>query len=98
MRWVGGKRQLLPVLRRYYPASYGAYHEPFVGSGAVFFDLLANGHLEGRPVMLSDDNADLIDRCKNDLPAWWAGKPGSDVKGIEDRIREKWADFEKIGA
>ena len=45
-----------------------------------------------------DDNADLIDRCKNDLPAWWAGKPGSDVKGIEDRIREKWADFEKIGA
>ena len=60
LKWVGGKRQLLPVLRRYYPASYGAYFEPFVGSGAVFFDLLAHGHLDGRPVTLSDDNADLV--------------------------------------
>ena len=72
LKWVGGKRQLLPVLRRYYPASYGAYLEPFVGSGAVFFDLLANGHLEGRPVMLSDDNADLVGcyaRIADSLPA-----------------------------
>lgn len=60
LKWVGGKRQLLPVLRRYYPAAHGAYFEPFVGSGAVFFDLLAQGHLDGRPITLSDDNADLI--------------------------------------
>lgn len=60
LKWVGGKRQLLPVLRRYYPASFGAYFEPFVGSGAMFFDLLAHGHLDTRPITLSDDNADLI--------------------------------------
>ena len=60
LKWVGGKRQLLPVLRRYYPPAHGAYFEPFVGSGAVFFDLLAQGHLDGRPITLSDDNADLI--------------------------------------
>ena len=60
LKWVGGKRQLLPVLRRYYPATQGAYFEPFVGSGAVFFDLLAQGHLDGRAITLSDDNADLI--------------------------------------
>jgi DNA adenine methylase len=60
LKWVGGKRQLLPVLRRYYPRAHGAYFEPFVGSGAVFFDLLAQGHLDGRPITLSDDNADLI--------------------------------------
>lgn len=60
LKWVGGKRQLLPVLRRYYPATHGGYFEPFVGSGAVFFDLLAHGHLNGRPITLSDDNADLI--------------------------------------
>ncbi|MDP2318349.1 MAG: Dam family site-specific DNA-(adenine-N6)-methyltransferase [Acidobacteriota bacterium] len=60
MKWVGGKRQLLPVLRRYYPPAPGAYFEPFVGSGAVFFDLLAQRRLDGRPSTISDDNADLI--------------------------------------
>ena len=60
LKWVGGKRQLLPVLRRYYPPAPAAYFEPFVGSGAVFFDLLAQGRLDGRPITLSDDNADLI--------------------------------------
>jgi DNA adenine methylase len=60
LKWVGGKRQLLPVLRRYYPQAHGAYFEPFVGSGAVFFDLLGRGALDGRAVTLTDDNADLI--------------------------------------
>lgn len=72
LKWVGGKRQLLPVLRRYYPPGTGAYFEPFVGSGAVFFDLLAQGRLDGRPVTLSDDNADLIGcyaRVADSLPA-----------------------------
>lgn len=60
LKWVGGKRQLLPVLRRFYPAEFGRYFEPFVGSGAVFFDLLGHGRLEGHGVVLSDDNADLV--------------------------------------
>ena len=60
LKWVGGKRQLLPVLRRFYPRAPGAYFEPFVGSGAVFFDLLERGALDGCRVVLSDDNADLI--------------------------------------
>lgn len=60
LKWVGGKRQLLPVLRRFYPQPMGRYFEPFVGSGAVFFDLISGGHLNGRGAVLSDDNADLI--------------------------------------
>jgi DNA adenine methylase len=60
LKWVGGKRQLLPVLRRFYPPSPGAYFEPFVGSGAVFFDQAAGGRLNGHAVTLSDANADLI--------------------------------------
>ena len=60
LKWVGGKRQLLPVLRRFYPASFNQYFEPFVGSGAVFFDMLRTGRIDGHPVTLSDDNADLI--------------------------------------
>ena len=60
LKWVGGKRQLLPVLRRFYPDPFKNYFEPFVGSGAVFFDLLGRGALEGHGVTLSDENADLI--------------------------------------
>ena len=60
LKWAGGKRQLLPALRRLYPTSFARYVEPFVGSGAVFFDLYANGHLEGRRARLVDLNPDLI--------------------------------------
>jgi DNA adenine methylase len=60
LKWAGGKRQLLPELRRHYPAAFGRYHEPFVGSGAVFLDLHNRGLLEGRDVWLSDVNADII--------------------------------------
>ena len=60
LKWVGGKRQLLPVLRRFYPATVGTYFEPFLGSGAVFFDLAARGVLNGHGAVLSDDNADLV--------------------------------------
>ncbi len=60
LKWVGGKRQLLPVLRTYYPATVTGYHEPFLGSGAVFFDLWTSSRLAGCPVWLSDENADLV--------------------------------------
>ena len=60
LKWAGGKRQLLPALEQYYPASFDRYLEPFVGSGAVFFHLAAAGVLDGRRVILSDVNADLI--------------------------------------
>lgn len=60
LKWAGGKRQLLPALRPYYPASFTRYIEAFFGSGAVFFDLYASGKLTGRRAWLVDDNADLI--------------------------------------
>src|SRR5436190_1128605 len=60
LKWVGGKRQLLPALRRYYPQRFNRYIEPFFGSGAVFFDLHREGRLGEREVLLIDSNADLI--------------------------------------
>ena len=60
LKWAGGKRQLLPELRSYYPDRFERYIEPFFGSGAVFFDLLAAGRLEGRRAQLVDLNPDLV--------------------------------------
>ncbi len=71
LKWAGGKRQLLSQLARFQPADFGAYCEPFLGSGALFFDLHSRGVLDGRRVVLMDNNADLIGAflsVRNDVP------------------------------
>ena len=60
LKWAGGKRQLLPQIRQFYPKAFENYIEPFVGSGAVFFDLYSKGTLDGRRTVLTDNNADLV--------------------------------------
>lgn len=54
IKWVGGKRQLLARMMPYVPRRFGAYHEPFLGGGALFFRLLPKG------ATLSDFNERLI--------------------------------------
>ncbi len=58
LKWAGGKTQLLPLLHERLPEAFGAYHEPFVGAGALFFSLRATGRL-GR-AHISDANPHLI--------------------------------------
>jgi len=60
LKWAGGKRQLLPILANYYPQKFSRYIEPFMGSAAVFFDLLNSGRLARRAIVLADVNPDLI--------------------------------------
>jgi DNA adenine methylase len=55
VKWAGGKRQLLPKILHHVPERYGAYHEPFVGGGAVFFALPF-----GTEAYLSDSNERLV--------------------------------------
>lgn len=38
VKWLGGKTQLLPALRKRMPEHIGTYVEPFVGGGALFYD------------------------------------------------------------
>lgn len=63
LKWVGGKTQLLDKIRPYYPFADGGftkYAEPFVGGGAVLFDVLNRygGVLEA--VYIGDANRSLI--------------------------------------
>ena len=39
VKWAGGKRQLLPKIKKEIPKKYSVYYEPFLGGGAVLFDL-----------------------------------------------------------
>lgn len=61
VKWVGSKRQLLGVFESLYPELEAgqAYHEPFLGSGAVFFHLRSRH--PGLRAFLSDGNAELIE-------------------------------------
>jgi len=62
IKWAGGKAQILDEIRRRYPAELGEtitkYAEPFVGGGAVLFDVLSKYNLE--QVYISDINRELI--------------------------------------
>jgi len=60
IKWVGGKRGLLPQLIKKFPQEFNNYHEPFLGGGAVFFELYSLGKLENKNIFLSDINAELI--------------------------------------
>ena len=60
LKWAGGKRQLLPELRRFFPARISHYWEPFLGSAAVFFDLCGSVRLRSIQAVLGDENGDLI--------------------------------------
>lgn len=61
LKWVGGKGQLLHEIEKYYPFAEGTitkYAEPFVGGGAVLFDILNKYDLE--EVYISDINVELV--------------------------------------
>ncbi len=62
VKWAGGKTQLLPQIRNKYPDELGKsivkYCEPFIGGGAVLFDIISNFEL--KEVLINDINKELI--------------------------------------
>ena len=54
VKWVGGKRQLMFELLKNLPKSYNRYFEPFIGGGALFFELQPDN------AYISDMNEELI--------------------------------------
>lgn len=63
VKWAGGKTQLLNTFKEYYPPKLRAggvkrYVEPFVGGGAVLFDVMQNYDVE--EAFAFDINEDLI--------------------------------------
>ena len=85
LRWVGSKRSSLPELVARLPETFGSYYEPFLGSGALFYELAARRRLRKGQVALSDT-------CEPLVRTWRALKnsPVGVVQAIKQhRITEK---------
>lgn len=54
LKWVGGKRQLLPELTAKMPRTFNTYFEPFIGGGAMLFEL------HPKKAVIGDINGELI--------------------------------------
>jgi DNA adenine methylase len=60
IKWVGGKRSLLSQIIPLIPKEFNNYFEPFVGGGALFFELYSQDILKDKQVYLFDINSELI--------------------------------------
>lgn len=63
LKWAGGKGQLISQFQEYYPKELYSrkidkYIEPFIGGGAIFFDIMQNFKIKS--AYISDVNKDLI--------------------------------------
>jgi DNA adenine methylase len=54
LKWVGGKRQIMPSIVALMPKNIKSYCEPFAGGGAVLF------HLQPQKAIINDFNEELI--------------------------------------
>ena len=59
VKWAGGKRQIIDKLKKYVPEEFNTYYEPFIGGGALLFEL------SPRRAVINDSNEELMNvyRC-----------------------------------
>ena len=81
VKWAGGKRQLLSQIKERMPEKYNNYIEPFVGGGAVTFELLPENAL------INDINRALINAYKQ-----IRDKPNEFLEAVNKLDKEMWND------
>lgn len=75
VKWAGGKTQLLDKIKELLPKTFNTYYEPFIGGGAVFFELTPN------KAVISDYNDELI-------ISYLSFKEENQYKQMVDKIKE----------
>ena len=84
VKWAGGKRQLLPQIKERMPEKYNSYFEPFVGGGAVIFELLPTNAL------INDINKALINAYRQICNA-----PEAFLAAVKQLDEAMWEDGKK---
>ena len=84
VKWAGGKRQLILQIKERMPEKYNNYYEPFVGGGAVTFELLPQNAL------INDINKALINTYRQICSA-----PEAFLREIKRLDAEMWEDGKK---
>lgn len=84
VKWAGGKRQLLSQIKERMPEKYNNYYEPFVGGGAVTFELLPENAL------INDINKALINTYRQ-----ICNSPEAFLKAVNKLDTEMWEDGKK---
>lgn len=54
VKWAGGKRQVINELKKYVPNEFNTYYEPFIGGGALLFEL------SPKRAVINDSNKELM--------------------------------------
>ena len=54
VKWAGGKRQVINELKKYAPIEFNTYYEPFIGGGALLFEL------SPKKAVINDSNKELM--------------------------------------
>ena len=81
VKWAGGKRQLIPQIRERMPEKYNNYYEPFVGGGAVTFELLPE------KALINDINRSLVNAYRQ-----ICNEPEAFLQVIHRLDTEMWED------
>ena len=84
VKWAGGKRQLIPQIRERMPEKYNDYYEPFVGGGAVIFDL------QPANALINDINKALINTYRT-----ICNEPDTFLKEVNRLDNDMWEDGKK---
>ena len=82
-KWSGGKRDEIKTFKQFYPKNFKRFIEPFVGGGAVYFDL----NFDGENV-INDIHPDLINFYKINVM----------LKNILQKYHYIWTNFMKTNS
>ena len=58
VKWAGGKRQIIDKLKKCLPEDFNTYYEPFIGGGALLFEL------SPKKAVINDSNEELMNVYK----------------------------------
>ena len=79
VKWAGGKRQIMSELKKYTPADFNSFYEPFVGGGALFFELFTS---YGKSALARNQRVIQYDLQGNAIKIWESIKEASEELGV----------------